>query len=134
MCHPGHVTAMNLREKLSKQLKIDLEEHETIHIRNEPVVALEEKGEAELMQLINEMGTVNVPVKKEVSAGENETAAATDVEGEGGTKVNDAVAATSTEEKAKDCDNKIKQLGDYVAKITLAGGHVVPLKFNVGRR
>ncbi|KAL7444364.1 hypothetical protein ACHAXH_009964 [Discostella pseudostelligera] len=135
MCHPGHVTAMNLREKLSKQLKIDLEEHETIHIRTEPVVALEEKGEAELMQLIIEMGTVNAPVKKEmeVSAGDDGIAPA-DVEGEGEKTVNDALAATSTQENAKDCDTKIKQLGDYIAKITLAGGHVVPLKFNVGRR
>jgi len=135
MCHPGHVTAQNLREKLSKQLKIDLEEHETIHIRNEPVVALEEKGEAELMQLIMEMATVNVPVKTEVevSAGEDGTDAVA-VEGEGETNSNDSVTATSSQEKAKDCDTKIKLLGDYVAKITLAGGHVVPLKFNIGRR
>ena len=133
MCHPGHVSAKNLREKLSKQLKIDLEEHETIHIRNEPVVALEEKGEAELMQLILEMETVNTPVKKDISAAEG--GVATDVvEGEGETKVNDKVASTATEENATDCETKIKQLGDYVAKITLAGGHVVPLKFNVGRR
>ncbi len=50
MCHPGHVEARNLREKLSRQLKIDLEDHERIHIRDEPVVGLDEKGEAELMQ------------------------------------------------------------------------------------
>ena len=49
-------------------------------------------------------------------------------------KVNDEVAFTATEGNATDCETKIKQLGDYVAKITLAGGHVVPLKFNVGRR
>ena len=30
--HPGKVTAVNLREKLAKQLKIDLEEDEAIHI------------------------------------------------------------------------------------------------------
>ena len=33
-----------------------------------------------------------------------------------------------------DCDTKVKQLGDYVAKITLAGEYVVPLKFTVQRR
>ena len=33
-----------------------------------------------------------------------------------------------------DCDSKVKQLGDYVAKITLAGEYVVPLKFTVQRR
>lgn len=30
--HPGIVTALNIRQKLSKQLQIDLEEYETIHI------------------------------------------------------------------------------------------------------
>eukprot|EP00934_Nitzschia_sp_Nitz4_P001466 Nitzschia sp. Nitz4//scaffold44_size153857//84102//84909//NITZ4_002728-RA/size153857-augustus-gene-0.9-mRNA-1//1//CDS//3329552178//1466//frame0 len=30
--HPGSVTAYNIRQKLSKQLKIDLEDHETVHI------------------------------------------------------------------------------------------------------
>ncbi len=132
LCHPGHVSARNLREKLSKQLKIDLEEHETIHIRSEPVVALEEKGEAELMQLVMDMETVNAAVKKEIS-GEGGTAD-DGVESEGEIKDNDAMAATSAQEVARDCETKIKQLGDYVAKITLAGGHIVPLKFNVGRR
>ena len=30
--HPGYVTAWNLRQKLSKQLKIELQPHEKIHI------------------------------------------------------------------------------------------------------
>jgi hypothetical protein len=30
--HPGAVTAQNLRDKLSKQLKIDLDDDENIHI------------------------------------------------------------------------------------------------------
>ena len=42
MCHPGHVDTKALRVKLSKQFKIDLEEHEIIHIRNEPVKDLED--------------------------------------------------------------------------------------------
>lgn len=129
LCHPGHVSAKNLRDKLSKQLKIDLEDHESIHIRSEPVVALEEKGEAELMQLVMEMETVNGSVEKDISAGED-GATTDDVEDEGERKVVVEVVPTA----AKDCETKIKQLGDYVAKITLAGGHVVPLKFNVGRR
>ena len=29
---PGKVNAWNIRKKLSKQLKIDLEDHETLHI------------------------------------------------------------------------------------------------------
>lgn len=132
MCHPGHVSAENLREKLSKQLKIDLEENETIHIRNEPTVGLDEKNEAELMQLLREMDEDYVPVKEDddddVETGEEgdateELAAAADESGDnedGG--------------DVKECDVKVKQLGDYVAKITLAGGYVIPLKFSVLRR
>jgi hypothetical protein len=30
--HPGMVTAYNVRQKLSRQLKIDLEDHETVHL------------------------------------------------------------------------------------------------------
>ena len=30
--HPGVATALNIRQKLSKQLKIDLGNHETVHI------------------------------------------------------------------------------------------------------
>ena len=33
-----------------------------------------------------------------------------------------------------DCNTQIKYLGDYIAKITLAGGYIVPLKFKVERR
>ena len=33
-----------------------------------------------------------------------------------------------------DCSAQVKQLGDYVAKITLKGGFVIPLKFSVLRR
>jgi len=36
LCHPGMVDTAAVREKLSKQLKIDLEEHETIYIKPEP--------------------------------------------------------------------------------------------------
>ncbi|EED89889.1 predicted protein [Thalassiosira pseudonana CCMP1335] len=95
LCHPGHVSAKNLRDKLSSQLKIDLEPHETIQIRNAHVVGLEEMEEKEMMGLIMGM--------------------------EGG-------------DEGVDCDTKVKHLGDYLAKITLAGGYAVPLQFRVERR
>ncbi|KAL3795940.1 hypothetical protein HJC23_002211 [Cyclotella cryptica] len=109
LCHPGHVSAKHLRQKLSKQLKIDLEPHETIHIRNEPVAGLDEMDEKELMDLIM---TMDNDVSGQKSGDE------------------DAVAAA----EPCDCDTKVKYLGDYVAKITLAGGYVVPLKFRIERR
>ena len=144
MCHPGHVSAMNIRDKLSKQLKIDLEEHESVQIRNEPIVGLEEMDEKERMQLIMNMDGVNGAA---VAAAEG---AGLDVEAEGeveedkeeeesaaGAAAADEPAATddsSSTDETKDCDTKVKQLGDYLAKITLAGGYVVPLHFRIERR
>jgi ribosomal protein L9 len=139
MCHPGHVEANNLREKLSRQLKIDLEDHERIHIRNEPVVGLDEKGEAELMQLLEEMdlgGGGVIPAKKVgegVAAGEGGGGTDAEADPASGGIVAEGVDVVGGDD-AKDCDAKVKQLGDYVAKITLRGGYVVPLKFSVVRR
>ena len=126
MCHPGHVNAQNLRDKLSKHLKIDLEEHETIRIRNEPIVGLDSKTESEILELIEEIdATTVVAVKKETSdEGDVESAEETSEE----------EMATTAKPIDTDCDTKVKQLGDYVAKITLAGEYVVPLKFTVQRR
>jgi len=129
MCHPGHVSAKNLRDKLSKQLKIDLEEHEAVHIINEPIVGLDEKDEQELMQLIRDMGQDKVATTG-VSDNDGDEAA----EGEGGTEEAGVAAEAASDGPVKDCDTQVKQLGDYVAKITLAGGYIVPLKFRVERR
>jgi hypothetical protein len=85
--HPGIVTALNIRQKLSKQLKIDLEPHETIHIH--PLNSL---SHAELDNI----------------------------------KVQSMVDEFEPEGK---CETKIKRLGDYLAKISLDGGHSVPLRF-----
>ena len=139
MCHPGHVSAMNIRDKLSKQLKIDLEEHESIQIRNEPVAGLEEMDEKERMQLIMNMDGV-------IGAAAGEGLDEESAEGEDSNEEESAAAAvvaavepavadeSSTTDETKDCDTKVKQLGDYLAKITLAGGYVVPLHFRIERR
>ena len=124
MCHPGHVSAKNIRDKLSKQLKIDLEDHETIHIRNEPIVGIEEMDEKEVMQII--MGMDGTATEEKDSK-----------EGEDGASTKEETSASTTEataDETKDCDTKVKQLGDYLAKITLAGGYVVPLHFRIERR
>jgi len=127
MCHPGHVSAKNLREKLSKQLKIDLEEHETVRIRNETVVGLDEKEGVELMRLIEDMEEVNDEARRVTSNIGDEIIA-------NGFQTEEPGSAELTDQSTKDCDTKIKQLGDYVAKLTLAGGYIVPLKFRVERR
>mmetsp|Transcript_2749 Transcript_2749/g.4496 ORF Transcript_2749/g.4496 Transcript_2749/m.4496 type:complete len:282 (+) Transcript_2749:173-1018(+) len=134
MCHPGHVSAMNIRDKLSKQLKIDLEEHESIQIRNEPVAGLEEMDEKERMQLIMNMDGVSGAAAGAGLDAEAE-AEGEDNEGESAAAFEAAAAdESSSTDETKDCDTKVKQLGDYLAKITLAGGYVVPLHFRIERR
>ncbi len=99
--HPGVVTAWNLRQKLSRQLKIDLQPHETIHIIH-PV----NPGTSSPTTLSHsELNNVKVQkmVDEFVPAGDK-------------------------------CDIQLKRVGEYVAKITLEGGHCVPLRFVVQQR
>jgi len=133
MCHPGHVSAKNLRDKLSKQLKVDLEEHESIQIRNEPIQGLDDREELELMQLIKAMDEEDVPMKTEAGEGEEDASEEGDA-AEPSAAPKQADIKANAEVETKDCDTKLKQLGDYVAKITLAGGYIIPLKFKVERR
>jgi hypothetical protein len=104
--HPGKVTAENLREKLSKQLKIDLEDDEPIHICVDGGSSSGSSSSGSIAPLIfSEL---------------NENKIQTMVE----------------EYKPADgpCSVEIKRLGDYLAKISLRGGYSVPLYFSVGQR
>ncbi|KAL9179482.1 hypothetical protein ACHAXT_008772 [Thalassiosira profunda] len=158
--HPGHVTARNLRDKLSKQLKIDLDDppHETIRIRNETIVGMDEYDDEMLMKLLREMDEEDVvPATAEASEGDEVVEAKEAGDGDDASEPKEAadsgeeaetgdtvagetegfnLSELSEEDLAelKDCDTKVKQVGDYVAKITLRGGYVVPLKFHVLRR
>jgi len=136
VCHPGHVSAKNLRDKLSKQHKIYLEDHETIHILHEPIVGLEEKEDYELMQLISDMDEGNVAVEGSIGEGGDSAKDSGETEQPDGDEVlaADGTGIAGVHEGPKDCDIKVKQLGGYLAKITLAGGYVCPLKFRVERR
>jgi ribosomal protein L9 len=155
MCHPGHVNAINLRDKLSKQLKIELDKNEAIHIRNEPVIGIEEKTEVELMVMLSEMDNANAILGTydgvntvviededvEEKRGQVVDLNAPAVEEQGFTEemttsiTNVGYVINSTPLLVKsDCSAQVKQLGDYVAKITLKGGFVIPLKFSVLRR
>jgi len=86
------VTALNIRQKLSKQLKIDLEPHESIHIHPLDALSHAELDNSKVQSLVDEF----VPEGK--------------------------------------CEIKIKRLGEYLAKISLNGGHSVPLRFVVQQR
>eukprot|EP00566_Odontella_aurita_P021068 CAMPEP_0113545582 /NCGR_PEP_ID=MMETSP0015_2-20120614/11340_1 /TAXON_ID=2838 /ORGANISM="Odontella" /LENGTH=238 /DNA_ID=CAMNT_0000445961 /DNA_START=82 /DNA_END=798 /DNA_ORIENTATION=- /assembly_acc=CAM_ASM_000160 len=95
---PGNVTSTNVRDKLSKQLKIDLEDHELVHLRAQPVVGFSEIESEQIESMLDDIGTVN------------------------------------EDGKIDDCKVEIRQLGEYLAKISLGGGYSVPLKIAVAKR
>lgn len=85
---PGLVNAKNIRNKLSKQLRIDLNKRELVHLSNE-IVDPNETTEDQIQSFAE---AINCD---------------------------------------KPCEVEIRKLGQYVARITLKGGYVVPLKFAV---
>ena len=91
MLHPGLVDAKAVRQKLRKQLRIDLEPGELVHLRAEPLTNITELTDEDLDSMVKEIGT------------------------------------------DQKCSVEIRTLGEYLARITLAGG-VVPLRFVVLRR
>ena len=88
---PGMVDEQAIRKKLSKQLKIDLDKHETIHIREEALEPDESSSDATLMEIVEGLDT------------------------------------------SKKCEVEIRKVGNFVARISLAGDYVVPLRFTVVR-
>lgn len=87
------VDAKAIRKKLSKQLRIDLEPHESVHLLAEPVIhsELTEGGTEEMMQ--EQFGDASQP-----------------------------------------CSTQVRQLGEFLARISLKGGFMVPLKVEVVKR
>ena len=87
------VDAKAIRQKLSKQLRIDLEPHEKVHLLAEPVVHAEltEKATEDILQ--EQFGEVSQP-----------------------------------------CQTQVRQLGEFLARIALKGGFMVPLKVEVVKR
>lgn len=55
--HPGHVNASNIREKLGKQLKIDLDERESLHIYSDTPMIHAELDENKQQTLMEEFET-----------------------------------------------------------------------------
>ena len=90
--YPGMVDEKALREKLYRQLKIELESHEQLHIMEKPVDAHERLTDEDI-----------------------------------------AILMTKIETSAP-CRVQLRQLGHFVAKITLHGGYTLPLKFVVLKR
>ena len=118
---PGVVEARNIRQKLSIQLKIDLEPHEHVHLREQPLV--DEKMASAPIYHDNDdddkEGDDDVekePVYSFVSSNE------------------ELIELARKMDRDTKCQVKVNQLGDYLASITLDGGYVVPLKVRVVKR
>jgi ribosomal protein L9 len=93
---PGMVDAKAARKKLSKQLKIDLESHERIHLIPEPVESISDLSDEEIESFVAEK-----------------------------------LAHVA---KDRPCSAQIRQLGDFVARISLSGGYTVPLRIEILKR
>ena len=108
---------------------------------------MDEMNEKEMMKLILAMDEVDAAAKKaeeeKGAGGESESSS----EKERGRKGGDVVGEPGAENvvavnegssmgyvATKECEVKVKQIGEYLAKITLADGFVVPLMFKVERR
>ena len=87
------VDAKAIRQKLSKQLRIDLEPHEKVHLLAEPLVHAELTEESTEEMLQGQFGEVSQP-----------------------------------------CQTQVRQLGEFLARIALKGGFMVPLKVEVVKR
>ena len=86
------VDAKAVRDKLSKQLLIDLED-ETVHVQpTSLLVGYDNLEEDEQQRALDDIPT------------------------------------------DEPCQTQIRELGEFLAKITLAGGHTVPLRINVLKR
>lgn len=81
-----------VRQKLSKQLKIDMTDDEMLHIQETPVESHDRLTDEELESMLESFDTTSP------------------------------------------CQAQIRQPGKFVAKLSLAGGYTVPLKFVVEKR
>jgi hypothetical protein len=110
--HPGVVTTENLREKLAKQLKIDLDENEPMHIFRD-----DDDNNTDSSDSAANTTTTTNPINF-AELDEVKIQAMTD----------DFIPTTDK------CPIKINRLGDYLAVIGLKGGYTVPLRFVVRQR
>ena len=101
------VNAQAVRRKLSKQLRIDLDPWEKVHIYTG-------------------------------SSGESNNNQAPDVSNEEFLTNSEALQKVLEESMTEDIDTpckvEIRELGTYLARISLRGGYKVPLKFEVVKR
>lgn len=139
------VNAKALRDKLSKQLKIDLEDHETIQIHPEQVNFLEldmeerqireMEQQLKLQELQQRQQQQNSSLSSVVGNESTEGGGVSQVEKKKQGGIEGYIAQNIKEYDAERDDSiELKDLGEYIAMIHLAGGFSVPLKFVVLKR
>jgi hypothetical protein len=112
--HPGVVTTDNIRQKLSKQLKIDLDESEPIHIlKNASNEENQGIASASSATTTNPLNFAELDDAK-IQAMADELVPVMDASGK--------------------CSIQINRLGEYLAVIGLKGGYAVPLRVLVRQR
>lgn len=114
MISPGLVDAKTIRAKLNKQLKIELEPHEKIHLVPNRILA----ADLDAMQ---------------------DTRSSSGLAERHKPKDPNAVYERIIQERLgsdidEPCQVEIRELGAYVARISLRGGHSIPLRVQVLKR
>ncbi|VEU43112.1 unnamed protein product [Pseudo-nitzschia multistriata] len=114
--HPGVVTAEHVRQKLSKQLRIDLDDSEPVHIlrtASPPSSPSEETTPSSTTTTTNPLNFAELDDSK-IQALADDLVPVVDEEGR--------------------CLIRINRLGEYLAVIGLKGGYAVPLRVLVRQR
>jgi len=121
--HPGIVTAENIRQKLSKQLKIDLDRNEPIHIFRDD--KKDNNNDSSTTTPTTTSKSVTATTTKPINFALYDEV-----------KIQSMVDEfiPETEAATEKCTIQINRLGDYLAVIGLKGGYTVPLRFIVRQR
>jgi len=126
--HPGIVSAEDIRQKLSKQLKIDLDRNEPIHIFRDD----KKDNNNDHSSSLSSTTTTTTTSKSTTATTTKPINFALHDEAKIQSMVDEFIPETElTTEK---CTIQINRLGDYLAVIGLKGGYTVPLRFIVRQR
>jgi len=125
MISPGTVDAKAVRKKLSKQLLIDLEPEECVHLSGEPITSS------------TKLSTTRQDQDRQIDAASPDTtvvASADDIDDDDDEELMLLKQLFRDVDVSKPCSVQIRQLGEYMARLSLKGGHIVPLRVEVLKR
>lgn len=127
MIRPGYVDTKMVRDKLSKQLKIDLHDDEMIQFMNTvPLNTLLRNSNASKDGMSNEDLLEHMISLEQATTSDPDSSTTT---------TDDSVASSMmVNNKPQAQQQRIRQLGEYLLRISLRGGYAVPLKLEVLKR